>query len=59
MLQKLVADTDNQWGIIYIEEGLAETFLAKIIELNKRPLPVISLFPSTGEKKGTLRHNFE
>ncbi len=50
-LQKLVEDTHNQWGIIYIEEGLAETFLKQIIELNKRPVPVISLVPSTGEKK--------
>ena len=51
-LQKLVEDTENDWGIIYIEESLAEVFMDRIVELNKKLLPVISIFPSTGEKQG-------
>jgi vacuolar-type H+-ATPase subunit F/Vma7 len=51
-LQELVDDQENEWGIIYIEEPLAEMFIDRITELNKNFLPVISLFPSTGEKKG-------
>ena len=50
-LQGLIEDVDAQWGIVYIEENLAEPFLDRIVELNKGGLPVISLFPSTGEKK--------
>ena len=50
-LQDLLDDTENQWGIVYIEESLAEDFLEKVIEVNKGELPVISLFPSVGEKK--------
>jgi vacuolar-type H+-ATPase subunit F/Vma7 len=50
-LQELLEDSDNPWGIIYIEENLAEAFLGKVIEVNKGELPVISLFPSVGEKK--------
>lgn len=50
-LQELIEDTESQWGIVYIEETLAEAFLERIVALNRRPLPVVSLFPSTGEKK--------
>ena len=50
-LQELLNDTESHWGIIYIEENLAEDFLETVIELNKGELPVISLFPSVGEKK--------
>ncbi|MDY0094087.1 MAG: V-type ATP synthase subunit F [Candidatus Vecturithrix sp.] len=51
-LQELVEDQDHPWGIVYIEEPLAEPLLDHIAQLNRRPLPVISIFPSTGEKKG-------
>jgi vacuolar-type H+-ATPase subunit F/Vma7 len=51
-LQELVKDRDNQWGIVYIEENLAESLTEQITELNKGLLPVISIFPSSGEKKG-------
>ncbi|MCP4399573.1 MAG: hypothetical protein GY801_20010 [bacterium] len=50
-LQDLLEDSENQWGIVYIEENLAEAFLDKVIAVNKGELPVVSLFPSTGEKK--------
>ncbi len=50
-LQELAEDTEEQWGIIYLEEGVAETFLDQIADINSRPLPVVSLFPSRGEKK--------
>ena len=51
-LHDLIDDASGDWGIVYIEECLAEPFLDRITELNQRFLPVISLFPSTGEKKG-------
>ena len=51
-LQELVTDRENEWGIVYIEENLAESLKDQIMELNKGPLPVISIFPSSGEKKG-------
>ena len=51
-LQDLVNDRDNEWGIIYIEEQLAETFVDRIVEINRKFLPVVSIFPSVGEKKG-------
>ena len=51
-LQELVDDKKNEWGIVYIEESLAEAFMGRIVKLNKRLLPVISIFPSSGEKKG-------
>jgi len=51
-LQELVEDRENEWGIVYIEEDLAEPIKDHITGLNKRLLPVISIFPSSGEKKG-------
>lgn len=51
-LQELVNDKDRDWGIVYIEEKLAEAFIGRIAELNKMLLPVISVLPCTGEKKG-------
>jgi vacuolar-type H+-ATPase subunit F/Vma7 len=51
-LQELVDDRENKWGIVYIEESLAESLKDRIAELNKRLLPVISIYPSSGEKKG-------
>ncbi len=51
-LHTLLDDAAGDWGIIYIEECLAEPFIGRITTLNQRFLPVISLFPSTGEKKG-------
>ena len=51
-LQELVADQEHSYGIVYIEEPLAEPLLERIAQLNRRPLPVISIFPSIGEKKG-------
>ncbi len=51
-LQELVNDTESGWGIVYIEESLAETFIKRIAEFNKMTLPVISLLPCSGEKKG-------
>ena len=50
-LQALVADQENTWGIIYLEEVLAEPILPRVVQLNKGVLPVISIFPSIGEKK--------
>jgi vacuolar-type H+-ATPase subunit F/Vma7 len=55
-LQELLEDQEQEWGIIYIEEPLAEPFIERIVQLNRAPLPVISLFPSTGEKKGISGH---
>lgn len=51
-LQALVDDKASEWGLVYVEECLAEAFMDRIAELNQKPLPVISIFPSTGEKKG-------
>ncbi len=51
-LQTLVDDKESEWGLVYIEECLAEAFMDHIARLNHMPLPVISIFPSTGEKKG-------
>ena len=51
-LHALIDDASGDWGIVYIEECLAEPFVERIAALNQRFLPVISLFPSTGEKKG-------
>ncbi len=51
-LQELVQDQESEWGIVYIEEHLAESLKDQITELNKALLPVISIFPSSGEKKG-------
>jgi vacuolar-type H+-ATPase subunit F/Vma7 len=55
-LQALVDDQESEWGLVYIEECLAEAFMDHIAQLNHRPLPVISIFPSTGEKKGLSHH---
>ena len=51
-LQEIVDDKEHEWGIVYIEECLAEAFMDRIAELNRNVLPVISIFPATGEKKG-------
>lgn len=51
-LQELATDRENEWGIVYIEENLAESIKDRIMTLNKGLFPVISIFPSSGEKKG-------
>ena len=51
-LQELVDDKEHDWGVVYLEENLAESLKDQIAALNKQPLlPVISIFPSrsTGE----------
>ena len=45
-LQELVEDQEPSYGIVYIEEPLAEPLLDRIAQLNRPPLPVISIFPS-------------
>ncbi len=51
-LQELIDDREHEWGIVYIEESLAEPIEEHITALNKKVLPVISIFPSSGKKKG-------
>ena len=51
-LQELVSDTEQTWGIIYIEETLADIIRDRIMELNRGVLPVISIVSSSGETKG-------
>jgi vacuolar-type H+-ATPase subunit F/Vma7 len=58
-LQTLLDDTETDWGIVYIEELLAEAFMERIRELNRKTLPVISIFPSIGEKKGLAGDTLE
>jgi vacuolar-type H+-ATPase subunit F/Vma7 len=54
-LQELVQENtegNQTWGIVYLEESLAEPLKDRIIALNRGLLPVISIFPASGEKKG-------
>lgn len=50
-LQELTNDTEQEWGIVYLEESLAESLQERIKEYNRQALPVISIFPGSGEKK--------
>jgi vacuolar-type H+-ATPase subunit F/Vma7 len=59
-LQELVADTQNPWRLIYIEETLADEIQESIKTLNRKPLPVISIVSSRGKTQGlgkTMLHN--
>jgi vacuolar-type H+-ATPase subunit F/Vma7 len=51
-IEELVADTKQTWGIIYIEEALADAIRERIMELNREALPVISIVSASGETKG-------
>ena len=50
-LQTLLAEPAEKWGLIYVEERLAEAFIDRLKALNTRPLPVVSLLPTIGVKK--------
>lgn len=57
MLRRLVRE--GEYGIVFVDEGLAKPHLEQIAKLNEEPLPAIILLPNPANPQNVAAENLQ